>query len=85
MCLGVPGQIIRWVDRDPLFATAEVDFGGLRRVCHMACVTDAAEGDYVVVHAGLAISRIDAGEAQRVFAELRQMGADDELRQEAPS
>jgi hydrogenase expression/formation protein HypC len=79
MCLGVPGQVVRWVERDPLFAAAEIDFGGLRRICQMACVTDAAEGDYVVVHAGLAISRIDAQEAQRVFAELRQIGMEDEI------
>lgn len=83
MCLGVPGQIVNWVDRDPLFATAEIDFGGLRRVCHMACVTDAAEGDYVIVHAGIAISRIDADEAQRVFADLQRLGMENEFDEES--
>lgn len=85
MCLGVPGRVIRWVDRDPLFATAEIAFGDLRRVCQMACVSDAVEGDYVVVHAGLAISRIDAAEAQRVFAELQEAGIADELGPEPSS
>lgn len=84
MCLGIPGQVVHWVDRDPLFARAEIDFGGLRRVCQMACVTDAEEGDYVVVHAGLAISRIDAAAAERVFAELRQMGIGDQVGPESP-
>ena len=85
MCLGVPGQVVRWVDRDPLFARAEIAFGELRRICHMACVTDAAEGDYVIVHAGLAISRIDAAEARRVFAELEQADIADELGPEPSS
>lgn len=70
MCLAVPGKIVRWIDRDPTFARAEVEFGGVRRVCHMACVPDAPEGDYVLVHAGVAITRIDATEAQRVLDDL---------------
>jgi hypothetical protein len=43
----------------------------------MACVPDADEGDYVIVHAGIAISRIDAQEAQRVFQTLAQLNDDD--------
>ncbi len=43
----------------------------------MACVTEADEGDYVIVHAGIAISRIDPIEAQRVFDELAALGDDD--------
>ncbi len=70
MCLGVPGKVVRWVDRDPLFARAEIEFDGVRRVCHMACVTEAAEGDYVVVHAGIAISRIDGVAAESLLREL---------------
>lgn len=70
MCLGVPGRVVRWIDRDPLFARAEVEFEGVRKVCHMACVLEAEEGDYVVVHAGLAISRIHSEEAKRMIEEL---------------
>jgi len=70
MCLAIPGRLARWLDRDPLFARAEIEFDGLRRVCHLACVPDAAEGDYVLVHAGVAISRIAAAEAARLLAEL---------------
>ncbi len=58
MCLGLPGKVVAWIDRDPLFARAEIDFGGVRKVCHMACVPEAELGDYVVVHAGIAISRV---------------------------
>jgi len=72
MCLAVPGKIVRWIDRDPTFATAEVEFAGVRRRCQMACVPEAAEGDYVIVHAGIAISRVDAAEAERTIADLEQ-------------
>jgi hydrogenase expression/formation protein HypC len=70
MCLGVPGKVIRWVDRDPLRASAEVEFAGIRRLCQMACVPDVEPGEYVIVHAGVAITRIDAAAAARTLAEL---------------
>jgi hydrogenase expression/formation protein HypC len=69
---------VRWIDRDPLFARAEVEFEGVRKVCHMACVLDAEEGDYVVVHAGLAISRVHAEEAQRMIEEFEQFASSGE-------
>lgn len=84
MCLGVPGLVVRWIDRDPTFARAEVEFAGIRRVCHMACVTEAQEGEYVIVHAGVAISQIDTGEAQRFLAELATLGDDEGWKREAP-
>ncbi len=59
MCLGVPGKVVGWIDRTPLFSKAEIEFEGVRKVCHMACVEDAEIGDYVIVHAGMAICRID--------------------------
>ncbi len=74
MCLGVPGRVVEWLDRDPLLARARVEFEGVRRVCHLACVPEAEVGDYVVVHAGVAISRIDAAAAQRLLNELRAFG-----------
>ncbi len=69
MCLGVPGQIIE-IDHGRVLATALVDFGGIRRQVCVECVPEAVPGDYVIVHAGVAISRIDAIEAQRVAAIL---------------
>lgn len=77
MCLGIPGKLVRWIDRDGTFAQAEIEFDGVRRICHMACVTNANEGDYVIVHAGIAISRIAVEEAQRVFDELLALGDDE--------
>lgn len=73
MCLAVPGRIVKWLDRDPTFARAHVEFDGVRREVHMACVTDAEEGDYVIVHAGLAIARVDAAEASRIIEELSRL------------
>jgi hydrogenase expression/formation protein HypC len=85
MCLGIPGKVVRWVARDPTFARAELEFDGVRRVCHMACVTEAEVGDYVVVHAGLAISKVDSREAQRLLDELAELDADGEWREEISS
>lgn len=70
MCLGVPGKVVRWIERDGLFARADVEFAGVRRICHMACVTEAEEGQFVLIHAGIAISRIDEVEAQRLIDDL---------------
>lgn len=79
MCLGIPGQVVEWIDHDPVFGRASIEFDGVRRVCHMACVPDAIIGEYVVVHAGIAISKIDPDAARRVLDELRNLGLDDEL------
>jgi hydrogenase expression/formation protein HypC len=51
-----------------------IEFDGVRRECHLACVPDAEVGDYVVVHAGIAISRVNAGEAERLMRELQSTG-----------
>ena len=77
MCLGVPGKVVRWIDRSMPFAEAEVDFDGIRRTCAMACVPEAVEGDYVIIHAGIAITRIDAQEAERVLQELQDLNEDE--------
>lgn len=74
MCLAIPGRVVAWIDRDPLFASAEVEFEGIRRRCHMACLPEAEPGDYVIVHAGIAISRVDEAAAHRALAELRACG-----------
>ena len=79
MCLGVPGRVVEWVDRDPTFPKAKIEFGGVARVCSMACVPDVEVGQYVVVHAGIAISRIDETAARLALEELRHFGLADEL------
>lgn len=76
MCLGIPGKVVRWLDHDPLFARAEVEFAGVCRVCQMACVPEAQAGDYVIVHAGVAISLLDEAAAQLTLAEVFASGDD---------
>ena len=74
MCLGVPGRVTRWLQRDEPFASAEVEFGGIRREVAMDCAASAVVGDYVMVHAGVAISVLAADEAERLLDDLRRIG-----------
>lgn len=73
MCLGVPGMVIERNDGSDTLASAVVEFGGVRRSVCVACVPEAVPGDYVIVHAGIAIARIDAEEAGRLLEQLREM------------
>jgi hydrogenase expression/formation protein HypC len=70
MCLAIPGQVVQRLDAEPPFTTAVVEFAGVRRQVSLACVPEASEGDYVLVHAGVAISRINEAEAAKVLAAL---------------
>ena len=79
MCLAVPGRVLQWIDRDPVFASAKIEFAGVSRVCSMACVPLAEIGDYVVVHAGIALSRIDQVAARQALRDLQSTGLVDEL------
>ena len=79
MCLGIPGRITQIRAGDP-FPTAVVDYGGVRKEACLAYVPDAAVGEYVVVHVGFAISRIDEEEALRTLGVLRAMA--DQVAQE---
>jgi hydrogenase expression/formation protein HypC len=75
MCLGVPGEVVSIeVTTDGGLPMGDVRFGGAcKRVC-LAYVPDAAIGDFVVVHAGFAISRMDRAAAAEVFSYLEQIG-----------
>ncbi|MDH5589303.1 MAG: HypC/HybG/HupF family hydrogenase formation chaperone [Gemmatimonadota bacterium] len=79
MCLGIPGRIVDRRD-DAGLPVGTVDFGGVRREVCLAYVADEASvGDYVVVHVGFAISKVDEEEAHRTFQVLREMSQLDEL------
>jgi hydrogenase expression/formation protein HypC len=73
MCLAVPGKILNVSGDDSLFRSGKVDFSGIQKEVNLACVPDAGPGDYVIVHAGMAISRLDEDEARKVFEYLRAM------------
>ncbi len=79
MCLGIPGRIVE-IREDAGLPMGVVDFGGVRREACLAYVADeVALGDYVIVHVGFALSKVDEDEAQRTLEILRQMGELEEL------
>jgi hydrogenase expression/formation protein HypC len=78
MCLAIPGKILTTEGEDML-RSARVDFGGVIREVNLAYVPEANVGDYVIVHVGFAISKVDEDEAQRVFQYLKEMGEFGEL------
>lgn len=76
MCLGVPGQVIEFMDEERHLAKVEVS--GVRRTINTALlIPDGLDvGDWVLVHVGFALSRIDEAEAQRTLDFLRQLGGE---------
>ena len=79
MCLGVPGKVLTVGVNDLGIPTGTVSFGGITKEVCLACVPEVQPGEYVVVHVGFAISRIDEAEATQVFELLRQMGELEQL------
>lgn len=75
MCLAVPGKLLSIAGDDPLLRTGKVSFGGILKEVNLACVPEANVGDYVIVHAGLAISVLDEEEAARTLEYLQQIQA----------
>lgn len=67
MCLAVPGRIIQVDNSDPVMVSGKVDFAGIIKDIILAFVPDAQVGDYVIVHAGMAIKKINEEEAMAVF------------------
>ena len=79
MCLAVPGKILS-KDRVAGMEVGQVQFGGITRQVALGFVPEAKVGDYVMVHVGFAISRVDEAEAQRTYQILEELGAlQDEL------
>jgi hydrogenase expression/formation protein HypC len=73
MCLAVPGKIVSTSGDDPWTRTARVSFGGVIKEVNLAYVPDVKVDDYVIVHAGFALSQIDEAEAVRMFEELSRL------------
>jgi hydrogenase expression/formation protein HypC len=80
MCLAIPGKILKVTNDDELLRTGQVSFGGIVKDVNLAYVPEAGVGDYVVVHVGFAISKLDEQEAQQVFEYVKQM---DELMEQS--
>lgn len=77
MCLAVPGRVVSVHERDGQ-TMAEVDFGGLRKEVCLAYIPDVAVDEYVIVHVGFAIQRVDEASAQATLASFEKLGILDE-------
>ena len=74
MCLAIPGKVIS-VEQSNGLRSGRIQFGGIVRQASLDFVPEAEVGDYVMVHVGYAISRVDEAEAHRTYELLEEMGA----------
>lgn len=74
MCLAIPGKVVS-VEQNNGLRVGRIQFGGIVRQASLDFVPEVAVGDYVMVHVGFAISKVDADEAQRTYQLLEEMGA----------
>jgi len=78
MCLGIPGEVVSIVDAEKKLAT--VSISGIKRMVNVACLVDEERpvhtllGEWVLVHVGFAMSRIDKDEAEKTLALLAELG-----------
>jgi hydrogenase expression/formation protein HypC len=81
MCLGIPGKLLE-IRPDEAMPMGKVEFGGIAKDICLAYLPDAQVGDYVLVHVGFAISKIDEQEANEIFSYIEQIGELSELAEE---
>ena len=74
MCLAIPGKVLTKQNIGGV-EVGQVQFGGITRQVALGFVPEAEVGDYVMVHVGFAISRVDAAEAQRTYEILKELGS----------
>lgn len=72
MCLGIPGRIVRIDDAAKKLATADV--AGVQRQVNYACLPDTRIGDWVLMHVGFAMARLDEAQAAQTLAILKELG-----------
>lgn len=73
MCLAVPGRVVSITEQDGT-TMADVDFGGLRKEVCLAYIPDVQVGEYVIVHVGFAIQRLDEQSAKDTLASFDKLG-----------
>lgn len=81
MCLAIPARIEQLTDQD----RAIVNLGGVRKEISLALVDDVAVGDYVIVHVGYALQKLDEKEAERTLALFAELSAMNELPDDSPA
>ena len=84
MCLGVPGKVTRIDEGSFGMTMGTVDFGGISKEVCLAYVPEAAVGDFVLVHVGFALSRVDPEEALRTYKFLEELDQLDDLKVAEP-
>ena len=84
MCLAVPGELLDISDGDPLARTGRVAFGGVVKEANLAFVPEARPGDYLLVHAGVAISVLDPAAAEASLAYVAALAGDGPATEGAP-
>lgn len=73
MCLAIPGRIVAIADGTGFDRRGTVDYDGVRQEVALAYLPEAQIGDYVLVHVGFAITRLDPAEAERILREIREL------------
>jgi len=73
MCLAIPGKVVSISGDDPVTRMGKIDFSGVIKQASLAYVPEVQVGDYVIVHVGFALNKVDEAEAQKVFEYLKQM------------
>lgn len=79
MCLAIPGKVETITGDDPVTRMGRINFGGVIKEASLAYVPEVRVGDYVIVHVGFALSKVDEDEAQKVFGYLKQIGELEDL------
>lgn len=73
MCLGIPGKIVETFEENGMLM-GKIDFGGIQKEACLAAVPEAQIGDYVIIHVGFAITRLDEESALETLALFEQLG-----------
>jgi len=84
MCLAIPGKVLSISGDDSLTRMARIDFAGVVKQASLAYVPEVKIGDYVIVHVGFALGKVDEDEAQKVFEYLKRMDELGELEEKSP-
>ncbi|MGN6556372.1 MAG: HypC/HybG/HupF family hydrogenase formation chaperone [Verrucomicrobiota bacterium] len=83
MCLAIPGKIESISGDDPITRMGRINFGGIVKDASLAYVPEVTIGDYVIVHVGFALSKVDEDEAGKIFEYLERMEELGELKEDA--
>ena len=78
MCLAVPGQVLQIDETNPDFKMAKFSFGGINKDVCVEFIPDLKVGEYVLVHVGFALNKIDEKDAEETLRILREMGESEE-------